>query len=742
MAALDAIRATFFEECEDLIEALSEGLGEMADGEHGSETVNAVFRAVHSVKGGAGSFGLNDLVGFAHTFETVLDRIRSGDLAPADDLIALLQRAGDVLADLVEAARDDAPFDAATVATTSEALEAVLGDGGAVEEEFVFDALGADFDIGLADLDGDGAGPITYTIAFAPHRDLYATGHEPLVLIGALADLGEVTATADILRLPGVDAFDWEESYLAWEITLVSTEGEGAVREIFEFVDGLCDLEITFTAPDGGGNGPGLPDLPDLDDFESGDMGGLPDLPDLSDSAPTGSAADLPDLPPLEDLPAAPAAESAAPAPVKAAPAKEKSEAAPAKKEARPTLRVDVDRIDRLINTVGELIINQAMITQRVRDIGVALTPEILTDLDDYKQLARDIQEGVMGLRTQPVKQLFQRMTRIARETADVAGKSAQLVIEGEETEVDKKVIEKLADPLTHMIRNSIDHGLESPEKRREAGKPEKGIVKLTACYKSGDVLIQIADDGAGLNRPRIRQIAVEKGLIPADADLVDAEIDQLLFRPGFSTASAVTSLSGRGVGMDVVKTSIAALGGRISIASTPGEGSVFSILLPLTLAVLDGMVVRVGDETMVVPISCIEEAIRPQKDDLSQLGTARTLFASRGDYLPVIDLADRLGHPARSRKLTKKTLLLIQSNGARVALAVDGVVDKRQVVIKSLAKNYRHIAGIAGATILGDGKVALIVDPDGISETLPPVGAMGPGADDGTLMEEKRDAA
>ena len=381
------------------------------------------------------------------------------------------------------------------------------------------------------------------------------------------------------------------------------------------------------------------------------------------------------------------------------------------------TLRVDVDRIDRLINAAGELIINQAMITQRVRELGVSLGPEIVTDLDDYKQLARDIQEGVMGLRTQPVKQLFQRMTRIARESADVAGKSARLVITGEETEVDKKVIERLGDPLTHMIRNAIDHGLEKPLDRREANKPEEGTVNLTASYKSGNVLIQITDDGAGLNRPRIRQIAIDKGLIPEDADLSESEIDNLLFRPGFSTASSVTSLSGRGVGMDVVKTAITALGGRITIASVPGEGSVFSILLPLTLAVLDGMVVRVGAETMVLPISCIEEAIRPRKCDLSRLGADRLLFASRGDFVPIIDLATRLGQVPQQTKVTKQTLLLVQANGARTALAVDQVIDKRQVVIKSIAKNYRHIPGISAATILGDGKVALIVDPDAISE-------------------------
>ena len=704
MSALDSIRDTFFEECEDLLEALSEGLAAMAGGALDGETVNAVFRAVHSIKGGAGAFGLDDLVGFAHTFETVLDRIRSGALVPDEALIRLMQRSGDVLADLTEAARDGTAFDEAAVAGAAASLEAVLGEDGATVEEFSFDTVGAEIDF---DLSAGPTGPVTYTIAFAPERDLYATGHEPLVLVRALEDLGEVSIVADLSRLPDAESFDWEESYLAWEITLVTEADEAAVREVFEFVDGLCALAIDADAPAEADAPPALADIPDLV--------GAPEPTD------------------------APAAAAPAVAPATAA-AEDAVASIERKKEPRATLRVDVERIDRLINTVGELIINQAMVTQRVRELGVALAPELVTDLEDYKQLARDIQEGVMGLRTQPVKQLFQRMTRIARESADIAGKSAALVILGEETEVDKKVIEKLADPLTHMIRNAIDHGLETPARRREVGKPEQGTVHLSASYRSGDVLIQITDDGAGLNRPRIRQIAVDKGLISAEAELSDAEIDNLLFKPGFSTASSVTSLSGRGVGMDVVKTAITALGGRISIASTPGEGSVFSILLPLTLAVLDGMVVHVGDQTMVVPITCIEEAIRPRKQDLSNLGTERLLFRSRGDYLPIIDLAERLGLSAPQAKITKRTLLLVNAGGARAALVVDGVVDKRQVVIKSLAKNYRHIAGISAATILGDGKVALIVDPDTVADDPPRPAAAGRGAD-ATITQEAGNA-
>lgn len=712
----DSIRDTFFEECEELLETLAEGLQAMADGARDGDTVNAVFRAVHSVKGGAGAFGLDDLVGFAHGFETVLDRVRDGAIDPDADLIRTFQRSGDALADLVEAARDEAPVDAAAVSALADELEATLGDGGGPAEEFSFDTVGAEFDFdavgdvgALPDIEvGDGEAPDvdaddggaasvperrTWRIAFSPDRDLYATGHEPLVLLRALADLGEAAVTADLTRLPAPDFFDWEESYLAWEVALTTEAPEAAIREVFEFVDGLCGLAIEACEETAGPE--------DGADRQA-------DVPS-SDAPPSARAptAEGTDAGGADDGASTPGADGAAAA---EAPPVER------RREPRATLRVDVERIDRLINTVGELIINQAMVTQRVRELGVRMSPELTTDLEDYKQLARDIQEGVMGLRTQPVRQLFQRMTRIARESADVAGKAARLVLAGEDTEVDKKVIEKLSDPLTHMIRNAIDHGLEAPEDRRAAGKPETGTVRLSACHKSGDVLIQIVDDGGGLNRPRIRQIAVDKGLIPADADLSDGEIDNLLFRPGFSTASSVTSLSGRGVGMDVVRTAIVALGGRISIASTPGEGSTFSIVLPLTLAVLDGMVVRVGPETMVVPVAAVEEAIRPRKADLSRLGTGGHVFASRGDYLPVVDLCESLGQGPSPMRTTKRTLLLVQSNGTRTALAVDGVIDKRQVVIKSLAKNYRAVPGVSAATILGDGKVALIIDPDTVA--------------------------
>ncbi|MBQ1203842.1 MAG: chemotaxis protein CheA, partial [Loktanella sp.] len=385
-------------------------------------------------------------------------------------------------------------------------------------------------------------------------------------------------------------------------------------------------------------------------------------------------------------------------------------------KRSSGSLRVEPERVDRLINAVGELIINQSVISQRLMQAKLPNTSELFTDLDDYKLLAREIQEGVMAIRAQPVKPLFQRMMRIAREAADATGKHVELITEGEATEVDKTVVERLGDPLTHMIRNAIDHGIEQPAQRSVCGKPAHGRLLLSARQKSGSIVIEITDDGAGLDRGRIRDIAVTKNLISEDAQLTEAEIDHLLFAPGFSTAKEITNLSGRGVGMDVVKTAIAALGGRIAISSTTGQGTTFAITLPLTLAVMDGMIINLGGQTMVVPIANIVETVRPKAEDLSQIGLNNALLRIRGEYVPIIDLAERMGQPAAMRTMTDRVLLLIQTDTiAQCALAVDDIYDQRQVVVKSMQTNYGNIPGISGATILGDGKIALIIDPDAV---------------------------
>jgi two-component system chemotaxis sensor kinase CheA len=332
------------------------------------------------------------------------------------------------------------------------------------------------------------------------------------------------------------------------------------------------------------------------------------------------------------------------------------------------------------------------------------------------EQLTREIQDSVMAIRAQPVKSVFQRMPRLVREVAAMTGKSVRLITEGEGTEVDKTVIERLADPLTHMIRNAIDHGLESPEKRAANGKPEEGLVRLSALHRSGRIVIEVADDGAGIDRARVKAIAAGKGLIAADAQLSDDEIDNLIFLPGFSTASTISNISGRGVGMDVVRRSILALGGRISIASKPGQGSTFTMSLPLTLAVLDGMVVTVAGQTLVVPLTAIVETLQPKADDVHGMGGDARVIAIRDKFTPLIDVGRELEYRFEPADALGGVALLVESEGgARSALLVDAIQGQRQVVIKSLEANYRHVPGIAAATILGDGRVALILDVDAV---------------------------
>jgi two-component system chemotaxis sensor kinase CheA len=679
MAPQSSIRDTFFEECEDLLEALSEGLAAMAGGARDTETVNAVFRAVHSVKGGAGAFALTELVAFAHRFETVLDAIRSGTLDLTPEVMHTMQRSADHLADLVEAARNEDVL----APDVSEAFLANLDLCLGAEPE-PFDLGDTPFDFAAIPLDfGDDPAPVApggYVIRFRPLPRLYQNGHDPCLLIEALHALGSCDVTLDLSALTDWDGPDAMVPGLGWTLQLTTPESETVLHEIFEFVEGLCELEIS----------------------------------------PFGVAPEPEEPPPLVAAPPPPVSGSGAPPPTGLAAPKQDPAPGGDAAEARgpkPTLRVDLDRVDRLINSVGELIINQAMIAQRLQDMALASDDDVSLHVEDYRLLARDIQEAVMAIRAQPVKPLFQRMSRILREAAEATGKSARLLTFGENTEVDKTVIERLADPLTHMIRNAVDHGLEGPDARRAAGKDGTGTIRLGAAHRSGSVIITIRDDGAGLNRPRILDIARRKGLVAPDADLADAEIDGLLFLPGFSTASAVSNLSGRGVGLDVVRNAVAALGGRISIASVPGQGTEFTISLPLTLAVMDGMVVSVAGQTMVVPITSILETIRPAPGDLHRVGTDDSLLSIRGRFIPTVDVARSLGFTDPSARADFPLLLLVEGeNQSQCALVVDAVHDQRQVVIKGLDSNYGQVPGVSAATVLGDGQIALILDPDAIA--------------------------
>ncbi|MET0407191.1 MAG: chemotaxis protein CheA, partial [Hyphomicrobium sp.] len=495
-----------------------------------------------------------------------------------------------------------------------------------------------------------------------------------------------------------LDDIDPAGAYLAWTIRLSSEAPIDAVREVFEFVDGEAEISIETD---------GKPEASDAD------IAAL--LAQVLGSNPAAISAD-PETPIASadnDISGPATGQSAEAA---AMPAQPTETPKPVAVPTQTTIRVEFDRVDRLINLVGELVINQAMLSQRVIEANFAGSSSVVIGLEELEQLTREIQESVMAIRAQPVKPLFQRMARIVREVADATGKQVRLKTEGEATEVDKTVVERLADPLTHMIRNAVDHGIESPEARIAAGKPPEGTVRLSAAHRSGRIVIEITDDGAGIDRPKVRASAIKKGLISPDAQLSDSDIDNLLFLPGFSTAATISNISGRGVGMDVVKRSILALGGRISISSRPGKGSTFSMSLPLTLAVLDGMAVSVAGQTLVVPLTAIVETLKPKKAEIHALGAEGRVMAIRETFVPIIDVGTQLGFRGTPAEPERSVVILVETGGgARNALLVDSIQDQRQVVIKSLESNYGTVAGIAAATILGDGRVALILDVDAL---------------------------
>jgi len=711
------IRASFFIENEELLEALQDGLQLMDDGAADNETINVVFRAVHSIKGGAGAFGLEGLVHFAHRYETVLDEVRAGRLQVETEALKVFFQAADHLSDLVRISRDNDPLPDEETEVLLKALDAFLGDTGPVsgtaEEDIEFQPMGLSLDLdlpvdGTADLpDLDALPPLdlgpvttTYEITFAPQADLFDTGNEPATLLRNLQQLGTAKVTCDSSRLPPLDQLRPDVPHLSWTVILQTDVEESEIVSIFEFVEGLCQLDIKKQGEPDGRDLPPLPDLPPVEPTMAEHRETLPQTPIEVTPAPSA---------PVDD-----------PVSTVAAPTQPAQATAPT--AAKSVVRVDLDRIERLVNLVGELVINQAMLSQSLEHSGLSPHSDAMSGLEEFQRLTRDIQDSVMMIRAQPVKSLFQRMSRIVREASAAVEKDVRLVTTGEATEVDKTVIERLADPLTHMIRNAVDHGLETKEERLAAGKPAQGKVNLSAAHRSGRVVIEIADDGAGIDRPKVLQLAIDKGLIPPDSNLTDTEIDNLLFLPGFSTAATVSNLSGRGVGMDVVRTSIQALGGRITTTSLPGQGTTFSISLPLTLAVLDGMVIEVAEETLVLPLNLVIETLTLQRGDVEMVRPGRNVVRVRSGFVPLFDLGAALGYrPPLDDFEGSVVLLIANEDETNAALLIDNILDQRQVVIKGLDESFYRAPGIAAATILGDGQIALILDPSDIISTAIP---------------------
>ena len=736
MDEMEIIKQTFFQECEDLLQELENGLIRLKNGDVDGDTIDAIFRAVHSIKGVAGAFSLTDLVNFSHVFENVLDDLRSDRLEGSEDIYETLLESSDILNDLVAAARDNQDWDTSQSESLLKRLKILSSKDSAddsvgaadIDEDFGFEPVGLalDLDLGFAP-DGDDSQsiqtPPSISIYFKPEKRLFENGHSITRLFRHLAEFGELEVDCDHSALADFDMVEAEVCYLAWRITVQTDHSKDEILEVFDFVIDDCDLKIEVHSS--------------LTPLESGrdllPIGSPVDSPiqpfviSPLETVDTGSTAkETPVIAPLEAEPLTP--QLVTPEPVKDVSTTPKK-AAEAKKAPPATIRINLERVDRLINQVGELVINQAMLTQSITDTDIGKSPDVISTLDEFKQLTRDIQDSVMAIRAQPVQPLFQRMSRIVREAAQATDKKANLILEGEFTEVDKTIIEKLADPLTHMIRNAIDHGLETPAAREAAGKTPNGNIILAAAHRSGKIIIEVSDDGAGINRDKVKSLAIAKDLISPDVILSDGEIDNLLFLPGFSTVDKVSTLSGSGVGMDVVKRAIQSFGGRISIASHPGKGSKFTISLPLTLAVLDGMLVEVGAQTLVIPLTSIVETLLPKPGDIHDMSPSGQVINVRGVFMPLIDLGKKLDFRDTQKQIKNPIVLCVETeDGMKYALMADAIQDQRQVVIKSLEDNYGQVPYIAAATILGDGRIALIADIDEIirSDT-PPLTAAAP---------------
>lgn len=668
---LSQFHQVFFEESHEGLDIMESALLNLDLASIESETINEIFRAAHSIKGGSGTFGFSEIADFTHVVETLLDLIRSDQFVMESEHVDLFLKSVDCLRTMIHQ------------------LEA--GDDVDTEQS---DALKAQFEVYLnsknngsedASVEASPASTAGWNIYFAPDPDILKTGNDPLRMFRELDELGALTVKANLSKLPNFGEMEPESCYLSWDLRLEGDATEAQVLEVFEWV--IDDAELKLS--------PLVVEPEDEDDS----LKASPEIPD-------DVAEDVKSAEP-EKKSEQPVNVSSAP-PAKKAPKKEtKTESA--------SIRVGTDKVDSLINMVGELVITQSMLGELGRDFSIERLPRLLEGLEQLSHHTRELQESVMRIRMLPISFAFSRFPRLVHDISKSLNKKVELELLGEQTELDKTVMERIGDPLVHLVRNSLDHGIELPEQRVAAGKSEMGKITLNAFHQGGNIVIQIIDDGAGLNKERILSKAIEKGLVSEHDNLSDEQIYDLVFRPGFSTAAEITDISGRGVGMDVVRRNIQDLNGSVEVESTPGQGSVFTIRLPLTLAILDGQLIRVGEQVYIFPLVSIVESIQSYDQMIHRVSTGCEVLRLREEYVPIVRLWDIFNIKPDSEKLEDGLLVVVEGDNMKVAVLVDDLLAQQQVVIKSLQDNYRSVDGISGATILGDGTVSLILDISGL---------------------------
>jgi len=661
---------TFFDESLEGLDAMESALLKLDSDAADAELVNTIFRAAHSIKGGSATFGFQEIAAFTHVAEELLDGVRSGKRAVTVDVVELLLRCVDALRSMFARVR----VGAASADPASDGLLDELRQHLSVGTAIATSAQATHTPL-IDDASSD------WEILFRAKPGLLRAGNDPLRMFRELAQLGELGVHAHVQGIPLLDQIDPEQCYLAWDLRLAGTVKRQQIDAVFEWAEGDCELVIARQASAVPAANAARP---------------------LAAAAGTTIASASPDL------------RTTSPGADKPTPLRHENVTGSAVAESG-SIRVNIDKVDALINMVGELVITQSMLGQLGEHFEASRLEALRAGLNQLERNTRELQESVMRIRMLPISFVFQRFPRLVRDLSLKLGKQVNLELHGEQTELDKTVLEKIGDPLVHLVRNAVDHGFETPERRVAAGKNPTGTLRLDAFHQGGNITVEVSDDGAGLNRDAIARKAIERGLIASADGLSDDEVAELIFQPGFSTAEATTDLSGRGVGMDVVRRNVNELRGSVAVQTKAGSGSVFTITLPLTLAIIDGLTAAVGNESYIVPLVAVVESLQIKRAQITRLGAGREVFRFREEVLPIIPLHTVFGCRGAVSDPCDGIVIVVEGDGARAGLLVDALLGQQQAVIKSLETHYQRVQGLSGATILGDGSIALIVDVAGL---------------------------
>ncbi len=688
---LSQFHEVFFEESFEGLDVMERELLNLEE-DTDLENINTIFRAAHSIKGGSATFSFTKVSEFTHVMETLLDEMRDGKRAITREIIDLLLKSVDCLRSMLNALQDGEDVN-------DDYIELVdyfnqLLSGGSNQTTEVGNQNNTNSNSDSSDNTRNSEAEINgWNIHFVPASYILQTGNEPIRMFKELSSLGGLKAKADLSKIPRFDQIDAEECYIAWQLELDTNESIEAVKEVFEWVEDDCDLNIS-------------PISIKLESNDTENINSAKEKPIANQDVSSESSKQVP--PQLEEIQSKQK---------KLIPLEKEKSSVIKKSSNAGSIRVGIDKVDTLIDLVGELVITQSMLGELGEQFDMSKVEQLVSGLRELEANTRELQESVMRIRMLPIGFVFNRLPRMVRDLSTKLGKQIDLNILGEDTELDKTVMEQIGDPLTHLVRNALDHGIETPDKRAASGKSEIGQVTLNAYHQGGNIIIEIKDDGAGIDPEIIYAKAVEKGMIAEGVEIPREQIIAMIMEPGFSTAEVVSDVSGRGVGMDVVKKNINNLGGSVDISSELGEGTTFTIRLPLTLAILDGQLVRAANEVYVIPLASIVESIPLSGIELTKIAGDMPVYKMNGEYIPIVDLCDEFEIHHDTRSLGEGLIAIVEGENRKIAIRIDELLGQQQVVIKSLESHYKSIQGVYGATILGDGRVSLILDIVGLSK-------------------------